>query len=229
MFCASGSSANKSLLTFADGRGYLHAVGTTSPSLGSRLLEYVSAQLGDRHFAFAEEPRRLTKGMFAQIWQFSLANGPPEWNGPLVLRVYPSDADPSQVHVDAAVQNGLVAERFPAPKVLLSDDSGEVLGRPFIIMERIPGRPVLRGLRWDRFLRDLPKLARTWPGTLAQVAVRLHSCPTGAVETEATRRGVALSTIGWDRHLRLLEERMSPLSLPRMDRRPVLAANPPAS
>lgn len=152
--------------------------------------------------------------MFAQVWQFSLAGGPPGWSEPLVLRVYPREADPGQVHVESAVQNGLAGEGFPAPRVVLSEDSGDVLGRPFLIMERIPGRPVLRGLRWDRFLRDLPKLERSWPATLAQVAAQLHSCPTGAVEAEATRRGVALTSIGWDRHLRLLENRISHQSMP---------------
>lgn len=189
-------------------------VGRTSADLGSHLLEYVRLHVGDPNLVYAEEPRRLTRGMFAQVWQFCLASGPPEWSGALVLRVYPSVADPAQVLVEAAVQNGLVSEGFPAPKVLLIEDSGEVLGRPFIIMKRMPGRPVLRGLRWDVFLRDLPKLVRTWPATLAHVAVRLHNCPTGAVETEVAKRGVALSTIGWDRHLRLLEDRMSPRSLP---------------
>ena len=190
------------------------AVGTTPAELGSRLLEHLRGHLGDRNLIYADEPRRLTKGMFAQVWQFALSSGPAEWRDALVLRVYPSDADPSQVHVEAAVQNGLVVEGFPAPKVLLSEDSGEVLGCPFIVMEWIPGRPVLRGLRWDRFLRDLPELVRTWPSTVAQVAARLHNCPTGAVETEAAKREVALTTIGWDRHLRLLEQRMSTRSLP---------------
>ena len=189
-------------------------MGTASGALGPHLLVYLRHHLGDRGLVYADEPRRLTKGMFAQVWQFSLAGGVPEWAESLVLRVYPSDADPGQVHVEAAVQNGLAAAGFPAPRVLVSEESGEALGRPFIIMERIPGRPVLRGLRWDRFVRDLPNLARTWPSLFARVAARLHNCPTGAIEAEAARRGVASSTIGWDRHLRLLEDRMSPRSLP---------------
>ena len=190
------------------------ALGTLPGDLGSLLLEYLRSHLGEQKLAYATGPRRLTRGMFAQVWEFSLMGGRPEWSGDLVVRVYPSHADSAQVHVEAAIQNGLVGAGFPAPRVLLGEESDEALGRPFIVMERIPGRPVLRGLRWDRFLRDLPELVRTWPSTLAQVAARLHSCPTGPVETEAAKRGVALSTIGWDRHLRLLEARMLARSLP---------------
>ena len=189
-------------------------MGTSSPDVGSQLLEYVRSQLGDRCLGYAHEPRRLTRGMFAEVWQFSLANGPPGWSRDLVLRVYPGDADRTQVHVEAAIQNGLVDAGFPAPEVLLAEESDRALGRPFVIMERVPGRTALRGLRWDRFLRDLPRLTRTWPSALAQAAARLHSCPIGGIETEAARRGLASSMLGWDRHLRLLERRMSLRSVP---------------
>lgn len=165
-FCALGSGHQGSLLTSSTCRRYVVPCGQPSLPSMSHLLEHLRFHLGDRELKYTEEPRRLTKGMFAQVWQFSLASATPEWSRHVVLRVYPSEADPCQVHVEAAVQNGLVAEGFPAPKVLVSEDSGAVPGRPFVVMERIAGRPVLRGLRWDLFLRDLPRVERTWPSTL---------------------------------------------------------------
>ena len=180
----------------------------SSFDLGSHLLSHVRSYLGDPKVDYSIHPDRMPRGMFAEVWQFELADAPPEWSGGLVVRLYPSAADSVDLQVEAAVQNGLVAEGFPAPKVLLCEDSPEVLGRRFIIMERLPGRPRLRGVRWDRFLRDLPGLVRSWPFELAHVAARLHKCPTDAVKTEAAQRGVSLSVIGWDRHLRMLKCRV---------------------
>lgn len=79
--------------------------------------------------------------MFAEVWAFALTGGPSKWSGPLVLRLYPADADHEQLHVEAAVQNGLAAGGFPAPEILLVDDTDGTLGRRFIVMERMPGRP----------------------------------------------------------------------------------------
>jgi len=136
-------------------------VEASASDLSSRLLGHLRSYLGDPKLDYSIRPGRLPRGMFAEVWQFELADAPAEWSGGLVVRLYPSAADSVDPRVEAAVQNGLVEEGFPAPKVLLCEDSPEVLGRRFIIMERLPGRPRLRGVRWDRFLRDLPGLVRS--------------------------------------------------------------------
>ena len=185
-----------------------------SANLGARLLDDLRRWLDRRGLTYSLEPRRLTRGMFAEVWQFGLANGPEAWRGSLVLRLYPSHADPGQPHIEASVQNGLASQGFPALRVFFIEDEPDALGHRFVVMQWMPGRPALLGVRWDRFLRDLPRLVRSWPSQLAEVAGRLHQCPAGAVRAEAEKRGVAPATIGWERHLRQLEERVTAPSLP---------------
>lgn len=182
--------------------------------LGTRLLDYLRLHLDEPQLSFEQRPSRLAPGMVAEVWSLALRDAPAGWSDPLVLRLYPGEAHVASLRVEAAFQNGLASQGFPAPRVLHTEDDGDALGRRFMIMQRMPGRPAVRGTRPDRFVAALPKLVASWPANLAAVAIRLHGCATDPVRSEAENRGLEPTYLGWDRHLRLLDERVSLHSSP---------------
>lgn len=173
------------------------------------LLRFLRSYLGDETLGYLVPPRRFEQGMFSDVRSFTLTRGPEEWAAPLVLRMLPFDADPEQLSLETAVQNGLARVGMPAPFVLLIHDRVETLGRMFMVMEQRPGRPSLKGVRWDLFARSLPKLLVSWPATIAQIARYLHSCEPDSVLDEAQTRGINRNSLAPERHLRFVEDRLS--------------------
>ena len=179
---------------------------TAPDDLATRLLEYLRRHLGQPGLEYQHQPRRMARGLVAEVWSLALREAPEQSSGSLVLRLYPGGTDPASIRVEAAVQDGLASQGFPAPRVVLTEDNLDVLGRRFMIMQRMPGRPAMLGTRPDRFLRALPRLMVSWPANLAAIAVRLHGCATERITSEAAARGLAPTQLGWDRHLRLLDD-----------------------
>jgi aminoglycoside phosphotransferase (APT) family kinase protein len=177
--------------------------------IDENLLRFLRSYLGDETLGYRVPPRRFEQGMFSDVQSFTLTRGPKEWAAPLVLRMLPFDADPEQLSLETAVQNGLARIGVPAPFVLLVHDRIETLGRMFMVMERRPGRPSLKGVRWDLFASDLPKLFVSWPATIAAIARYLHSCEPGSVLDEAETRGINRLGLSPERRLRFVEDRLS--------------------
>ena len=179
--------------------------------VGENLLRFLRSHLGDETVNYLAPPRRLAQGMFSDVRCFTLNRGPEGWTTPLVLRMLPFDAEPEQPSLETAVQNGLARVGMPTPVVLLSHDRVEVLGRMFMVMELRPGRPSLKGVRWDVFARELPKLLVRWPAAVAQIARDLHSYPADSVLDEAEALGIKQGRLAVDRHLLFVEDRLSRL------------------
>jgi len=175
------------------------------------LLRFIRSYLGDESLEYLARPRRFAQGMFSDVRRFTLNGGPKGWTTPLVLRMLPLDADPEQPSLETAVHNGLARVGVPTPVVLLSHDRVDVFGRMFMVMELRPGRPSLKGVRWDIFARELPKLLVSWPAALAQIARDLHACPAGSVLDEAAAFGIKPSRLVVERHLLFVEDRLSRL------------------
>ncbi len=91
------------------------------------------------------------------VYAFELQNAPPEWSGPLVLRVYPGDTDPGDVERERCAQEVVAAQGVPAPRVLACDSTAAALDTPFMVMERMPGRPQMR-VDFPRIFIELPRL-----------------------------------------------------------------------
>ena len=92
------------------------------------------------------------------------------WEQPLILRVYPAARQEAKARREASVQAFLVRAGYPAPRPLLVEGADNEFGLPFMIMERVQGRPML-----DRFKNPLaiPGLLRR----MAELQTRLHKLP----------------------------------------------------
>ena len=111
----------------------------------------------------------------------------------MVLRLYAAGTDPIQPRLEQAIQDGLADAQFPSTaRACLADSDPDRLGSMFVVMERLPGRGFLRGVRPDEFVPDFPKLCLRWPKVLLHVAKRLHEVDPAPVLAAAARGGIQM-------------------------------------
>ncbi len=83
----------------------------------------------------------------------------------LVLRIHTNDEwlarEPDLAAREAKVLEWLEPTRVPAPALVAVDPDGAVAGRPCVLMERLPGRPLLTSPDRDAYVRSLAELVHT--------------------------------------------------------------------
>jgi len=126
---------------------------------GARLVEYLSASLDGARVGLAEPPAPVSGGFDTTIYSLRLVGVPPSLSGPLVLRVMAPHSDPRRALREQAIQNALAEQGFPAPRAPLASADPTILGAGFLIMERLPGRPLL-GMRRLGMARALVRAQR---------------------------------------------------------------------
>ena len=174
-----------------------------------RLLRFLRTHLHDTRIDFAEPLRPLTGGVFSQVFQFSLSGTSGPWSKPLVLRLYPAEATSMQTRLEQVFQDGLAGTGFPTPRVLLGQPNPDALGQMFMIVQRLPGRSFLRGIRPVDFVRDFPRLLVAWPRTAARLLAQLHARDASVVLESAATLNISESALSTGRHLRDIEHRLS--------------------
>jgi aminoglycoside phosphotransferase (APT) family kinase protein len=142
--------------------------------LAGELLDAVFTEVGRADVAYAEPPVRLSGGFFTENHAFRLTGAPPPWDGPLVVRLFPSSAPSDFARREAAVQGVLVDQGFPAPRVVLFDDAARLMGRHFFVMERLPGRPMVGGIRVRELIGSGWRLFTRLVEVTASLQARLH-------------------------------------------------------
>ena len=108
-----------------------------------RLLAWLRARLGDDGIDYASAPVRLSGGSDTLTFRFSVCSAPSGLGPDLILRVFPEWHGPFQVAKEERVQNLLSQEGYPVARVHLTCADSSVLGRSFLIMQRLPGKPMI--------------------------------------------------------------------------------------
>jgi aminoglycoside phosphotransferase (APT) family kinase protein len=108
-----------------------------------RLLEYLRGELRDPALEYAEPPVAISGGYDTEILAFRLRRAPAEWSCPLILRRLGPELDPTRALRERDIQNAVAGLGFPAPRVLAASADPRALDGAFLIMERMPGRPML--------------------------------------------------------------------------------------
>src|SRR5207249_5766594 len=114
--------------------------GAMSADLETLLLDVLRRKAAAPELRYATPPERVTGGFWAEILAIRLEGAPPELDRDLIVRVMP---DPELARREEIVQSEVVAQGFPAPPVRLSGGPDDGLGRAFMVMDRMPGRPPL--------------------------------------------------------------------------------------
>jgi len=182
----------------------------TAAVLADELLAVARADTGRDDLAYVEPPVRLSGGFFTANHAFRLDGAPPPWDGPLVVRLFPNDAPADLARREAVVQRVLAAQGYPAPDIVWWDDSMRLLERHCFVMRRLPGRPVLGGIKPLEILPAARKLLTSLVETTASAQASLHRLD--AAPIVAALEGLPLGVERWldrladfDGHARGLE------------------------
>jgi aminoglycoside phosphotransferase (APT) family kinase protein len=171
------------------------------------LLDYLRSHTACPALAYADAPTRMSGGYDATILTFSLRGVPDQLSGPLVLRLFQANVDAQRAPREAAVQNALAELGYPAPRVFVTEARVEPLGGPFIIMERVPGRPLgsefeglsIKGVRqaFDT-VRQLPRARREMIRLWDEAQTRLQALPVKDFVDRIETAGIASETLTFD-------------------------------
>jgi len=149
----------------------------------------------------------MSGGFDATILKFSLRDAPDPFSGPLVLRLFTPTVDGQRAAREAAVQNALAELGYPAPRVFVAEGRIEPLGGSFLIMERMPGRPLgseFEGLNIKGFgqtlgiLRQLPRIRRDVLRLWDEAQTRLHGVPLRDFVDRVERTGFSAEKFSFD-------------------------------
>jgi aminoglycoside phosphotransferase (APT) family kinase protein len=147
---------------------------TTIASVSEVLREYLQLRLGIGDLEYLTPPSPSNEGWETYIYRFQLRSDDglsPELNRPLILRVYSSMNGLPRLQHEVAVQQHLHARGYPVAWPLLVEETDNVLGGPFMIMELLPGRTLL-----DELFRRFWRMAHA-PVEMAEMHARLHRLP----------------------------------------------------
>jgi aminoglycoside phosphotransferase (APT) family kinase protein len=114
-----------------------------APDLERRLVDYLRAELEAPALRLAETLTSISGGYDTKIFSFRVDGGPAAARGPLILRMLAPHTRPARVLRERAVQDAVRALGYPAPAVLCASPDPSTLGAAFLVMERLPGRPML--------------------------------------------------------------------------------------
>ncbi len=181
-----------------------------------RFLGALRAATGRDDLVFDEPPAFLAKGGEAVIDTFRLANAPPDFDKPLVLRRLIATKEPDQLRWEAAVHGALRAQAFPVPRVLYVEVDEAVIGHPFLVTELVTGEMLmgaamnpaelsnnparLPGLMWDALFRV--------PALLADTKLRLHALDPAVLRAKLTEVGFEPEDVSFSARLDALTKRL---------------------
>ena len=143
-------------------------------SVGPALLEHLAVRLDAAGLSYVETPHQIGAGYDTHTYAFLLQGEllDRSWARPLVIRIFPGADDGPRLEREAAVHGFVVERGYPAPRLLAVESRPDVIGRPFIVMERVSGAPVSTRLaRGD--LLAVYRLAKA----VADAHVALHMLP----------------------------------------------------
>jgi len=137
------------------------------------LLPYLRERLGVCDLDYAGAPVAFADGWETYTYHFRLQAPalPPALTRPLTLRIYASPNGAGRAEHEFAAQRRLAALGYPVPEPLLLEQTSDLFGGPFFLMEKVPGRMALDMLVWR------PWRIVTFPAQMADIHARLHRLP----------------------------------------------------
>jgi aminoglycoside phosphotransferase (APT) family kinase protein len=147
---------------------------TKAVAVSECLREYLQLRLGIGDLEYLKAPSPINEGWETFIYRFQLRgdqNLPEDFNRPLILRVYSSISGLPRLQHEVDVQRHMRARGYPVARPLLMEESDNLFGGPFMIMESLPGRSLL-----DELFRRFWRIVHA-PVEMAEMQARLHRMP----------------------------------------------------
>lgn len=109
----------------------------------TRFFNYLSERIGD--FTVTEHIETMTGGNEAYLYRFRIT-GIEDYDGRLVLRLFPSYTHEETANWQAMIHNLLREEGLPVPKVYLTTSDTSILGGSFLVMDYVEGEAIDPGV-----------------------------------------------------------------------------------
>jgi aminoglycoside phosphotransferase (APT) family kinase protein len=183
--------------------------------LQQRLVEAARRATGQPELHLRGALAEITGGYWAKTYGLAFDNAPPELDRPLVLRVMP---DERHAAAEIAVQRTVAEQGYRAPAVRLADATAATLGRPYMLMDRADGQPLLANLTLGRALTTLPRILRDLPGILATTLIDLHRLDPTPVQNALAAAGAHDRLGGTNALLAALQHSRSITEVPSLHR-----------
>lgn len=194
---------------------------TPDVDIAQRLLADLRERLEAPDLAYAEPPERILAGAENWIFSLRLSGGPVSLAGPLILRRYPPDRATAGIRCEAVIQQALLEQGYPAPRVALFCEDAAPLGGAYLLMNRIPGRVLLGEIAHlpevfgnvGSALRAVPRMVYEGgfrvPRELARWMLRLHALDTHRLIEALEGAGFALRDYTMEGRLERIERRVA--------------------
>jgi aminoglycoside phosphotransferase (APT) family kinase protein len=177
--------------------------------IASELLRYLSDKLAKPGLGYAAVPSRISGGFDTAIFGFSLDDA--VLAKPLILRLGHEGSFPPRFALEAVTQNALADAGYPVPRVLFSETDTARLGGPFLVMQRVGGRPLgqeaagfATGASVGARLASLARLPKTFGAinrTWVEMQVRLHQLSPEPLLQTAAAQGIDERMLTFDGQL----------------------------
>ncbi len=158
------------------------AGGRTEPGpgddLSGRLGQAVGRVLGDSG-ATVSDLRRMSGGASRQTWSFRLHRGDGRVEALVLRRDPPGATTGLGMAREAALLSAAAEAGVAVPRVVASSDDPEILGSPFVVMERVEGETIPRRILRDGLYAGAREVMATQCGS---ILAGVHRIPPDAVD-----------------------------------------------
>jgi aminoglycoside phosphotransferase (APT) family kinase protein len=146
---------------------------TQAPAIAIALRQYLREKLGVPELGYRSPPEAMPDGMEAYTFRLQLQGRalPPAYRAPLVLRLYASANGLPNLRHESRVQGHMAHLGFPVARPVHVEEDCDALGGPFMLMECLPGIPLL-----DSLFRYPWEIA-VGPFQMGALHARLHDLP----------------------------------------------------
>jgi aminoglycoside phosphotransferase (APT) family kinase protein len=186
------------------------------------LLGFLREEFGE--CVYAHSPVVLVPGNETAIYAFRLEGLAPPLDRELVVRRFRPGTDVREVAAEAALQNALADQGFPASPAYSVCTDASVLGGAFFVMERLAGEPLFgQSIQLDgsgsprvnlaAVVHDGIAMLTKIPDTLADVDLRIHSLDVTKLVETLERAGVSSHRMTLDARLEQLSARVEQFAL----------------
>lgn len=157
-------------------------------NLAEGITQFLRAKVGPS-VGIAGDLTRLQGGFDTDTYSFSVENAPLDLPKHLVLRHFKHAREAPRVIRESAIQNAAASGGHAVPSVPI-DSSGELLdGRPFLLMERLPGTNLGELLMTDQ------TYIQKFPLVMAKLQAGLHRLDTTKLRAHLDASGVDLESM----------------------------------
>lgn len=178
-------------------------------AIAADLLARVRVQPECMNATFAEPPAEIVGGYDTSIFSFRLAGVAAPWDAPLILRLFrPNHGD--RPRLETAIQNTVADMGYPCPRALIDGGHGCIGGRPYMIMERVRGKPLLS------YITSPGRMTLSVTPILAEAHTRLHALDAAVFRDGLHARGLTaedLARMTFDAEFAQVEEAAARLNV----------------